>query len=292
MSTNFQLIKSNGRFCLELNSHSLSAFQRCEREFDLTNLKLMADRREYYPFKRGAGISHVLGIWYLAKQKNYSLKRLEKLEEFLFKKMMRSSHFINTRYNEDDRLHIASRLMGYFNKYRCEKNMDIIAVEKGFSKVIYEDKFHLFVYSGRPDLVCNFGGNFGIGAMDHKSESRKNDIADFNNQFVGYSWSLGATTGITNYIGLQKDAKDNEVLRREAYTFTPNQIDKWKSDTIDWYYRITRSITGKKFLRSWNCENKYGKCMYYNICTSGTVAEEKMKLDRDFIKLDKPYRSW
>lgn len=289
-------MKKNGfikrkKFALELNSHSLSYYQQCEQRYDFEQIKLLQINEEYYPFKRGAGISRALAIWYLAKQKNYQSKKLEKLEEFLFKKMAKSDAFFNEKYKTNDRMHIASRIIGYFNKYRNE-GYSVIAVEKGFSKILYEDDNVLFTYSGRPDVILDFGKGFGIGPMDHKSESRRNDLTKFNNQFVGYCWALNSNVGVINYIGLQKDAKDNEVLRRESFTFTNEQIERWKDDTIKWYHRIARSIINNSFIRSWHCDGKYGVCKYHNLCISGSAAEELIKIERDFIKLPEPYKSW
>lgn len=291
------------KFALELNSHSLSYYQQCEKRFKFSERDLLTMKGDYYPFKRGEGIARFLALWYKAKRRKYSIKRLEQFEDKLFKIMMRSPYFKNSKSEinfktrkrqtvliDDDNLHIASRLMAYFNKYRHEK-YPIIAIEQGFSKIIYEDKYTIFSYSGRPDLVLDYG-RFGIGPMDHKSESRANDIFKFNNQFAGYTWALDAKVGIVNYIGLQTDLKDGDVLRRDAFTFTENQINRWKSDTIEWYFRILHSIVNKKFIRSWRCEGKYGACLYSSLCTSGTRKEELIKIKRDFKKLEKPYRSW
>ena len=198
---------------------------------------------------------------------------------------------MNERMDQDDRAFIGSRLIGYFNKYRCEK-WPVISVEKGFSKTIYEDKYVHFIYSGRPDVVLDYGQNVGIGPMDHKSESRESDIAPFNNQFVGYLWALNANFGIINYIGLQQNPKEGDIFRRKSFHFTDNQIAKWQSDMIEWYYAVRMAIAKKKFMRSWRCEGKYGTCLYHTLCTSGTKNEEKMKIKRDFVKLEQPYRSW
>ena len=291
------------KFSIELNSHSLSYYQQCEKRFKYSERDLLVGKGDYYPFKRGEGISRFLALWYRARKRKYSNERLEEYEFKLFKLMARSPHFVNSKEIidlktktrktlelEDDKLHIATRLMEYFHKYRYEK-YPIIAVEQGFSKILHEDKHVLFSYSGRPDLVLDYG-RFGIGAMDHKSESRESNIAKFNNQFIGYTWALDAKVGIINYIGLQKDSSEGSVLRRDAFTFTQNQIDRWRSDTIEWYYRILHSIVNKKYLRSWRCEGKYGVCLYNTLCTSGTRKEELIKIKRGFNKLEKPYRSW
>lgn len=280
----------SNKFSLELNSHSLSHIQMCEKRYQYEEISLLRDKREYYPFKRGAGISKYLAYWYMARKKGYVDNKLMDFEFRLMKRMAHDNSFVNINYGTDDKLHISSRLMGYFNKYRNETYKPV-AIEKPFTKIIYEDNNVLFAYSGRPDLILDYG-QFGVGPMDHKSESRESNIATFNNQFAGYCWATNARIGMVNYIGLQLDSKDNKVLRREAFTFTESQLNRWKSDTIEWYFRAMHSIVNKKFLRSWRCEGKYSLCTYYKLCTSGSRNEERIKIKRDYIKIDKPYQSW
>lgn len=279
------IFKPIKKFTLVLNSHSLSAFQNCEEQYKLSEITEIELDRPYYPFVKGALISKVMEIWYLAKQRDYTVEELEKLEMFLFKKVVR-----NKGLNEGDGLAIGSRLMQYFEKYRNE-NYKIITVEKGFSKVLYEDNHVLFVYEGRPDLVVDFGKKFGHGPIDHKSESRRFDLYTFQNQFMGYCWAMDATLGLINYIGLQTDGKDGDVLRRETFNFTQPQLEQWKEDTIKWYHRIMRSIVSKSFTRSWNCEGKYSICQYHKICEQ---PKEHMKLYkiRDFYRHRDKHRSW
>lgn len=284
-------VKKKRKFVLELNSHSLSYFQKCEKLFDYKQIQCLEPKGEYYPFKRGAGISKILQLWYMAKAKGYTGQKLEDIEWFLLTKGKRSNAFINTKWNEDDRLFITSRLMGYFNKYRGE-NYKIIAIEKGFSKTIYEDSNVHFIYSGKPDIVMDFGSVYGIGPMDHKSEGRKNDLYEFNNQMLGYCWSIGANFAIYNYIGLQKDAKDGDVLRREPIYFSNGQIKQWQQDTVKWFFRAMQSIVNKSYLRSWNCQGQYSVCEMHSICERYTPIGRENRIKSDFNILPEPYKSW
>lgn len=279
------------KFVLELNSHSLSNFQLCERRFKFSELDRLTKNQEYYPFKRGSGISKYLSYWYMAKLKEYPRERMDKLEFHLFKKMARSAAFINSTKGEKDGYLIAGRLSEYFRKYRDEP-YKIIAVESGFSRIIYEDHENIFIYSGRPDLIVDFGPNFGIGWMDHKSESRESSIAPFNNQFLGYSWALSTLNGMVNYLGIQKDLNRDSYFRRESIGYSFSEIERWKNDTITWFFRIASSLRTNLFVRSWRCEQKYGLCPFYNLCASGSEAEERLKIERDFVQLAQPYKSW
>lgn len=283
-------MKKKKKICLELNSHSLSDFQTCEKRYQYAHVDYWQTKDTHYPFKRGAGIAKYLFYWYQARLRHYDNNKLRALEDKLFKRMIKDDAFYDPKWEQDDKLLIAARLMGYFNKYRNEP-YEIISVEKGFSKIIYENPYVMFIYSGRPDLVVDFG-RYGIGPIDHKSESRENNLASFQNQFVGYCWALGASIGMVNYIGLQKDFKEGDILRRTFFTFTSRQIEKWVTDTVKWYRKIAYAVENKDFTRSWRCEGKYGICMYYSVCTAGTEKEELIQLNRNFIKAEKPYRSW
>lgn len=277
--------KQDNKFTLTLNSHSLSYFQNCEEHYHFAvDLSITKDTEEYYPFVKGGIISKVLELWYRAKLRKYSSARMEELEFKLFKIVTQRKDL------KKDGLHIGSRLMQYFEKYREEK-WQILAIEKGFSKILYEDQHVLFTYEGRPDLIVDFGSNFGHGPVDHKSESRKFGLYHFQNQFLGYCWASNSTLGVINYIGLQIDSNDGDVLRRESFNFLPSQIEQWKSDTIAWYYRVMKSIVNKSYLRSWRCEGKYGLCQFTNICEQPNERTKLIKIKNEYKEVPK-YSSW
>lgn len=283
------------KFTLILNSHSLSDFQRCEEIYRLNNIVQIEPIKPYYPFARGELLSRIMEIWYKAKKRNLELKKLHKLE-FRLMKVAAGSKLLKEGGpdKEDQSLLIAGRLMQYFRKYRNE-NLKILAVEQGFSKVIYEDNNVYFVYEGRPDLVVDFGGGVGIGPVDHKSESRRSDIYEFNNQFLGYCWATGTKLGMVNYIGLQKEGnegKKDDVLRRTTFNFTPHQIEKWQNDTIKWFFRAMRTIVSKTYLPSLNCEGKYGVCRFKEVCEQHNDRTKQRIIDRSFKYREEKYKSW
>jgi|GEM_PF-7121272 hypothetical protein len=274
------------RKTLTLNSHSLSYFQRCEQYYKYQCIDNLEQKEEYYPFTKGAFVSKILELWYRAKKLKYSLKRMEELEFKLFKALHKFKGFKN-----GDNLLIASRVQLYFEKYRHEKYKKVIAVEAGFSKVLYEDNYVLYIYEGRPDLVVELPDNMGLAVVDHKTETMRANIYHYNNQAMGYLWAIGCNTGLYNYIGLQKDAKDGDVLRREAFTFTNAQIEQWRQDTIMWYNRIINSTVNNKFLRSWNCSSKYGNCFFTDVCEAPNERVKLIQIEKNFKK-GMPYKSW
>ena len=214
---------------------------------------------------------------------------MDRLEFSIMKVLTKSKILL-----EEDRLPIASRMMQYFRKYKNE-SFKILAVEKGFSKVLYEDKNVYFVYEGRPDLVVDFGSSYGHGPVDHKSESRRSDIYEFNNQFQGYCWAMGSKLGMINYLGLQKESnegKKDDVLRRTIFNFSEGQLEAWKNKTIKWYFRVMQSINSNLYLPSGNCEGKYGTCVFHEICEQPSERAKDRIIAKDFIINPKVYTSW
>ena len=277
--------KKRSKLTLIQNSHSLSYFQRCEKLYEYTTIKNLEPIEEIYYFTRGTLISKLLELWYRAKKRHYTIKRLEDLEDKLFMVVRRLKTL-----RETDREIISRRLIEYFNKYRLE-SYRIVAVEKGFSKILYEDDYVLYIYEGKPDLVVDFGHNLGIGPIDHKSESMKREIYPFNNQIMGYCWAMESKIAMYNYIGLQNNSQDGEVLRRTTLTFSESQIEQWRQDTIQWYHRILKSINSRTFIRSWNCQSMYSICQFSDVCEMPTENGKLVKI-KNLFKEREPYKSW
>lgn len=254
------------RIALILNSHSLSSFQRCPKSHEYTDIIKLEPRKDYRPFKRG-------GVITLALANYYEGLRLEQNKVDLITNI---HQFIATHsdLSEEDQGLISTRFLRYCKYYKNE-TLGTIAIEKGFSKVIYEDKFVYFAYEGTPDLV-GYYPSIPILVMDHKSESRKSDIYTFNNQFLGYCFGVGTEIGQINYFGLQETGKPEEWFRRTTIDFKKEQIDAWKADTIKWFYRIAQARKSKDFLRTHQCEGKYGVCQFHKLCE---ITEEKFRLD-------------
>jgi hypothetical protein len=249
--------------CIILNSHSLHNFQICEAKHSFVDvLGLVQIGETKQAFQKGIDIAKLLEIYYYRKMKKKSVVPIVGNIHLWLKRFGKYADFKTT-------MQMSESLISYFKEY-AQENVTPIAVEKGFSKTIYEDAENHFVYEGRPDLVVKFPDG-GIHIWDHKTQSRRESIYPFNNQALGYCWALNTNSFGYNYLVF---TKENQI-RREVFKFSQTQIDQWKEDTIKWFFRIKEARETSHYLRSWNCQGKYGICEFHKICEAPT---ESLKL--------------
>jgi hypothetical protein len=259
----------NEKFTLTLNSHALSDFQNCEMQYALGDLISLQKTGPTKPaFLKGTEIAKILEIYYHRRMKRKSLKALGRID-LLYKR------FTEKGIEPKDASLMIGALVEYFRQYASE-SWEIVAVEKGYSKILYEDEDNLFIYEGRPDLVVKVDGELVV--VDHKTQGQHDNIFAFNNQARGYCWALGTQKFVYNYLVFKKA----EQCRRNPHNFSPQQIEQWQEDTIQWFFRIKKATQDKKFLRSWQCTGKYGLCPFTDICTASNEAMRSWIISRDF----------
>ena len=228
---------------------------------------------------RGSLVSRWLAIYYYNKMKPHKL----------FSKVLNNVMFWvpkiqkELNYSSDDAFALFRVLSDYQQTYK-EDNWKPIAVEKGFSKILYEDENNLFIYEGRPDLIASTGKE--IIVVDHKTRSTSFDLYPHNNQVYGYLWAAQGDTFVYNYLTLTKTPKFN----RAPFQFSKNQIQAWVDNTIENLFRLKADIERKKFPRTLNCRSVYGLCEYAPICEQPTEAVKLHILNSSYVK--KKYRSW
>lgn len=252
------------------DSHAISSFQECEAQYEFSQIHKIVTREERLGIDRGNVIAVMLEDYYRSKMEG-KLDR-DRVFEIIQQRLDPSA------LTTEDKDLIRFRFMRYYGKYRDE-NLEIIAVEPqtAFSKVIYEDADHLFVYEGRPDIIFKSPGLGGlIYPTDHKSRSQNRDIYFYNNQAMGYCWAARSNYFMYNYFGLQETGDPDKWFTRPTKMFTDEQIKEWKEDTIQWFFRIANTT---RFLKSRKCQNQYGLCQYHKLCetTTGFVKIDMMK---------------
>lgn len=181
------------------------------------------------------------------------------------------------------------RLLDYFATYMGEdEKMEPIAVEQGFSYLLYEDDSRRYILEGKIDLI-NKMMPYGLNVMDHKTQSRKDDRWEFNHQVCNYmsfmeSCGTPANYFIYNYLGLQ-DKIPPQGIRRVIYKPHPGMLDQWKKEvklTFDAMYHARLQAESMHQDGNFNilaeadlyerrrsaCDaSKYGLCTYHKLCS-------------------------
>lgn len=192
-------------------------------------------------------------------------------------------------------LTLQTSFLQYFNHYRSESVVPI-AIEQGFSRVIYKDKYHLFVYEGRPDFIgySKKDHTKKLYARDHKCETIRSPLPQFCNQFQGYSWYLNSLIFEVDYIGLQKNKDPKDKFIREIFVYSPRQIRDWVDNTIGWFFRILEHREGnRKGLKTLtSCTTKYGLCKFYDVCNASNSIARQREIDKKFKVREEPWSAW
>lgn len=262
------------------NSHSLSDFQQCEQRHLLGNLISLEPLVSKKSFDEGSFIHLWLKVFYSHRMKPKESKKRVLINAILWQSVGAKRFNISGPRSWE----LYRVLVAYSKEYKTE-NWKCKGVEVGFSKVIYEDDKYLFIYEGKVDWIGSALQEQLV--VDHKSRNGKYQMYEFNNQCRGYLWATGATKFVYNYLTLTNIPS----FSRETFQFTFDQIEAWKSDTIEWYFRMARALEEKKYLKSWNCTSKYGVCEFHSICEA-TKIEQQMFIIRSTFKQTQVHRSW
>lgn len=167
---------------------------------------------------------------------------------------------------------VSLTLVSYAEFYRFEK-WEIIEIERPFRLVIYEDEELRIILQGRIDLMVDTGQV--IIPVDHKSESRKSEAIALSNQFMAYTYAAKANNIIINKIGFQKSLAASEKYYRTMLSYDDDNLDEWREELIF----KTRELLGYAEVnwfphRYSSCQDKYGKCMFHDVCHTHRAARE------------------
>lgn len=284
------------------NSHSLSLLQRCERAYFYGHVKSIELAEPRIPFVKGALVSDLLSLYYLHKVNGTLTKStpFDILDQILPKYEIPE---VLESESEQVKEMIATRFLHYCKWYkheswipkRVEKIKCIDAPNNpgtGFSIVLYEDSHYRFIYEGEPDLIVQTSpveSRYQI--VDHKTESRRSNLYFYNNQALGYCTALQTDIFTYNYFSLIKTGKPSDWFRRVSKIFSKEDLDSWKSTTIQWYFRTLACVATKEFPKSMQCDGKYGVCQYHTLCEQ-TNPEIIVRLEKMHYKKAERRTSW
>lgn len=276
----------SNKLILILDSQQLSGIQSCEYYFDLNFNQQLVPNIERAAFSRGKIIHDLFYLFYKSKINRHPY-------QYCVQKGLSFLKLKSKSIPQDEWLLLLRKYSEYCTYYRGEQ-FKPLAVEKGFSKLLYEDLHYQFIYEGRIDLVAKFPSEKYPSWIDHKSESQKEDVNTHSNQFIGYSWALGCTNGIINYIGMQTSKPPNEAFRRTIVTHRKDIISNWVNDTIKWYFKLANCVISKQWLKQRsNCKHyKCSLCIYFDICNQTNPNAKRVIIQKDFKVRETPWKAW
>ncbi len=200
----------------------------------------------------------------------------------------------------ETRTKVRDRFKDYVGKWNTNEFIPLSPkhVEVGFSEPIYEDSENLFVLEGRIDLLSTLQGLKVM--VDHKSQMQIHWLYPKSVQFKNYALVSKCNTVIINYIRLHKQITP-DTLVRDVVTFNQFELQAWKKELIDIYFRIKKDLLNKSFDKNWDSCKGFGKtfnknepkyCHYDNLCTEFNSQMLAIK-ERTLYKIqEKIWRPW
>lgn len=194
------------------------------------------------------------------------------------------------------------RIFDYLSKYEDEDQaIEVIAVEQGFSWLLYEDSSRRYILEGKIDFVGK-GRPYDLFVMDHKTQSRFDDRWEMNHQVMNYMSFTKANYFIYNYIGLQEKLPING-MRRMIYKPHPGMLEQWQKEvkeTFDqmFHYILMNSIVNKENdicypRRRAACDaSKYGLCAYHKLCSVPDESPFKLTVFSGYKEKEEKWSAW
>lgn len=270
---------------IHLDSHQLSAFQRCPRSYFLGYKAHKEAKKDKVAFVRGNVMHDLLYHFYSLKIKGEPFEKcvtgaIELCQTGTFK--LRWDALIG-----DARILILRKFAEYSKYYRNEI-LRPVGVEVGFSKIFYEDDMFLFMYEGKIDFIAEIERG-RIAWADHKTQAFKYELIPEVNQFMGYSWALNYNTGLINYIGLQESLPPKDSMRRTICSYTPQLIEEWRKVTLRAFFQIAAlrdDVTNYEKHRTGCQIGKFGNCDFLRACHEPSLVVLQGILEREYQQRD------
>lgn len=284
---------------LALDSHSLSYYQHCPEEYRYKALVQIEQVNTKNAFVQGTYWAKMLEIYYRARIKYESKwKQAGTYNDKMSALSKRLGRSANTYAGFTDiEQNLWSTRIQLYHKTFYRENWIPLAVETGFSFVLYEDSEYLFIYEGRPDLIMSiidpFNNSKRVTAVcDHKTRAMNRDLIDFNNQVNGYLCATQANYFFYNYCGKQMEGGPAKYFQRQLVLRPQPVLERWKLNTIQWYLKIAHSIRHNKFDLSMQCTGQYGPCDFVKLCSANDKLEYDSVMNSSFKKREREWKAW
>ena len=158
----------------------------------------------------------------------------------------------------------------YFNDFWVTLDTEIVK-----SRIMYQDDEIRILFKSKLDWIVDT--NNGIYPCDHKTMKQNRDTLSLNNQFMGQCLQLDTTKVIINKVGLQKTLKPEDKFKRVPISYSSERLLEWQSEILPYWCKqyLVWNEQGY-FPPNFNsCENKFGKCEFYNVCESNPAMREE-----------------
>ena len=266
-----------------LDASQLEVFEACPRKWYLDHIRNLTTKRSNSALSTGSYYHEVLKHYYSGPLKPRSdnigptirfaerLAIATSLTPDLEAAGVRSVNWLDVR--KDPKFYL-DRLRSYLVTHMLEDdNSEVIAVEQGFSTLLYEDTERRYILEGMIDLV-SMEKHTGLTVTDHKTQSRFYEKYPYNHQLLNYMSFTKANYFRYNFIGLQ-DKQNENTFRRVIFKPPEGVLEQWRNDVLrtfeqmEQYLRTLPSLHTESEAfprRRQACHSQFGTCQFHQIC--------------------------
>lgn len=298
---------------LILDASQITTFETCPQKWYLDHVANLTSVHSNPALTTGTWFHEVLKFYYTAGMEKPPVSNH-------FRAAMKYAQDLTTgverhkwkRVTADPKFHL-DRLMAYIvTNMGRDDSMEIVAVEKGFSTLLYEDLERRYILEGMIDLVT-IEPKLGLTVTDHKTQSRFDELYPVNHQLSNYMSFTAAKHFRYNYIG-QQEKQNANTFHEQIYAIPVNQyetspelgfLQQWKAD-------VTRTFAEmERYLRSWlvdgipspqgikfprrrsACDGKYGLCQFHRICEIPDNSKwQPVVIDSGYKQKENKWKAW
>jgi len=307
-----------------LDASQLEVFEACPRKWHYSYVKNLIPLQSHRSFDIGSYYHEVLALFYSLPLGPTPYPNITESSELWKQYLLKTGRI--TAYNDrikyacefssnpnllqkfnikdiDAQAFHRKRIVDYIYRYSEEDEyLESIAIEQGFSRLLYEDASRRYILEGKIDFVGS-GKPYGFFVMDHKTQSRYDDRWEFNHQVCNYLSVTKADYFVYNYIGLQ-DKLPMNGMRRMIYKPHPGMLEQWEKevlrtfhemyDFITKYQETDRILHAEQFpRRRAACDSsKYGLCAYHKLCSVPDGSKWVGAVESAYKEKDQRWRAW
>lgn len=246
---------------VRIDSQILSTLGRCSREAQLRFLENLEPMERRIAFDRGSQVHAAFQTYYGMLKEGFHFKdaRDKALQDSL-------AFAMTTEIENPEVMRVQGIIEEYF-EYRKDETWIPLAVEQGFSQILYDSDELQILYEGRIDLIVENSQEMRF-PVDHKTTSMRTQQTELQNQFMGYCWATGCKQFVINDIGLHKSRmKPDERFQRIVLSYNQTLLDEWQYSAIatikQWVQAMEANIYQPNFA---NCQRRFGSCDFVKVC--------------------------
>lgn len=174
---------------------------------------------------------------------------------------------------DDDAKLVFTTMEQYFEFWKNDSWTPLF-VEKVVGKQLYEDDELRILWKAKLDVGVDT--NQGIFPMDHKTMKQRRDTISLNNQFMGQCLVMETRQTWINKIGFQTTLKPQEKFLRIPMSYSNDRLIEWASEILPYWAKMYLMFQEGGYYppNFTHCENKFGVCVFKDVCEANTNMRE------------------